>query len=475
MFQSIKKVLTSTKLLKPLVPAGAIAVIIAITLSGYEAPAYQAKAPEINQPDSKTTSNLSLPETTALPDEARTDGTPASGAIDALDAVDESDAEYEDGTYTGSAQGFGGTITVSVTIENGNIASIAIVSASGETPEYLRRAKGVIDSILNQQSTNVDVVSGATYSSNGIIQAVRNALAQASSSKSASSDSSNTDDTSNAEPSSAPAKASQVPAKLSKVDDQDALYKDGVFTGIGEGFGGDISVNVTITNGSIAKIDIVKAADETPEYFDLAKSLTTNIIKEQTTNVDTISGATYSSNGIIEAVRNALAKALIQKETSDNSSDTKSDSSGSTDQSDATESNHENTGSNQDYDSDSSDSDTKEDASTLYKPAEYLVTSTVYCDEDEDFDDYDLSMFITIKNDCISDIRLASESSISKSNLRYTNKALNGLKTAILSMNIADYDEKDDINIDAVSEATCSSDAIKDCIKKALSDAKNDL
>lgn len=60
------------------------------------------------------------------------------------------------------------------------MTAIDIVSAPGETDSFFQRAKGVIDEMLTAQSTDVDVVSGATYSSNGIIGAVKNALLERS-------------------------------------------------------------------------------------------------------------------------------------------------------------------------------------------------------------------------------------------------------------------------------------------------------
>ena len=86
---------------------------------------------------------------------------------------------YTDGTYTGSGTGFGGTITVQVTVSNHKIVSINILDASSETASYFANAQGVISRIISSQSPNVDAVSGATYSSNGIISAVQNALSQA--------------------------------------------------------------------------------------------------------------------------------------------------------------------------------------------------------------------------------------------------------------------------------------------------------
>ena len=80
---------------------------------------------------------------------------------------------YKDGTYEGSGTGFGGTIRVRVTISGGKIAAIDILEASGETASYFASAQGVISSMIAGNTPNVDAVSGATYSSNGIIQQFR--------------------------------------------------------------------------------------------------------------------------------------------------------------------------------------------------------------------------------------------------------------------------------------------------------------
>ena len=87
--------------------------------------------------------------------------------------------KYKDGTYQGSAHGFGGTVTVEVTIEDGYISDIQVVSADGEDAAYYNMAIDVLDSIIADQSCNVDVVSGATYTSNGIIGAAKEALGKA--------------------------------------------------------------------------------------------------------------------------------------------------------------------------------------------------------------------------------------------------------------------------------------------------------
>lgn len=201
---------------------------------------------------------------------------------------------YKDGTYQGSGTGFGGTITVQVTVSGGKITAVDILSASGETGSYFASAQGVVSKVLSSQSPNVDAVSGATYSSNGIIQAIQNALSQAGNSDSA---------TPAATPTPTP-----KPAKKPKKDTS-VSYKDGVYEGQAEGFDGIVTVKVTIKNGKIKKISNTNT--DTPEFFNKAwKTIKSNVISRQSTSeIDTVSGATFSSNGILGALSQALSKA----------------------------------------------------------------------------------------------------------------------------------------------------------------------
>lgn len=102
-----------------------------------------------------------------------------SEETDTEEESDDSENVYKDGTYTGSAQGFGGTITVQVTLASDEITDIQVTSAPGEDSAYLSQGEGVISSIISAQSTDVDTVSGATFSSTGIINAVVDALGKA--------------------------------------------------------------------------------------------------------------------------------------------------------------------------------------------------------------------------------------------------------------------------------------------------------
>lgn len=202
---------------------------------------------------------------------------------------------YKDGTYQGSGTGFGGTITVQVTISGGKIAAIDILSASGETGSYFASAKGVISKMISGQTPNVDAVSGATYSSNGIIQAVQNALSKAA----------NTSVSVTPTPTAKPTpKPTSIPKPSGNV-----TYKDGTYSAEAEGFDGSVKVTITIKNGKITKI--TNTNTDTKEYFSKAwAKIQPAILKKQGVyGVDTVSGATFSSNGILEAAQKALAKA----------------------------------------------------------------------------------------------------------------------------------------------------------------------
>ena len=86
---------------------------------------------------------------------------------------------YQDGTYTGSAEGYGGTVTMEVVIKDGKIDQINPVSHDGEDKAYWDMAVAVIPQIVESQGAQADAVSGATFSSSGIINAVIAALEQA--------------------------------------------------------------------------------------------------------------------------------------------------------------------------------------------------------------------------------------------------------------------------------------------------------
>lgn len=216
---------------------------------------------------------------------------------------------YVDGTYTGSGTGFGGTITVQVTVSNHQIAAINILDASSETAAYFANAQGVISKILASQSPNVDAVSGATYSSNGIIQAVQNALSQAmpSGSQAETTPIPEATPTPGPTPTSTP-EPTKVPVPTPK-SEEEQLYKDGTYTGTGKGYSGTVILTAKIKKGVIISLDVTHT--DTPMFFDKAWGVLENeIIQNQTTEgIDTVSGATFSSKGILSAMKDILKQA----------------------------------------------------------------------------------------------------------------------------------------------------------------------
>lgn len=202
---------------------------------------------------------------------------------------------YPDGVYTGSSRGYGGTVKVEVTMENGAITDLQIIDASHETSSFLKRARRLVNIVLDEQTWEVDAVSEATYTSRGILGAVKNALT--------------------GEAVNNPLPPQPKPAEPLVVEGftQPSAYRDGVYTASAEGFGGPITVQVTILNDKIDSITIVSAEGETSSYFTKARHVISTILDEQTPEVDAISGATYSSTGILNAVKSALASAATEQ------------------------------------------------------------------------------------------------------------------------------------------------------------------
>ena len=202
----------------------------------------------------------------------------------------------KDGEYEGTATGYGGPLTVRITIKGGKLTDIKVVSHT-ETPEYFSRASAVIGKILNSGNVNVDSVSGATISSNAIKKAVADALRKAGSKQ-------------------------QAQTSTVKKDTGNTNLNDGVYTGSGQGFNGPIRVRVTVSGGNITNVEILSHSDDAP-YFNRAEAVIGRLLGKPGKSVDTVSGATYSSRGIIDAVRNALANAGKTNITNTNSNTNK--------------------------------------------------------------------------------------------------------------------------------------------------------
>ena len=237
----------------------------------------------------------------------------AAGSSTSVAQVEDA-AAYKDGTYYGSGTGFGGPLKVMVEISGGKIASIQIVENS-DGSDYISKAASLIDSIITTQSTNVDTVSGATYSSVGIIQAVRDALSQAAVNGTSDTSQNNNNNSNSNNNSSSDDNNSTVTGTVP--------YKEGIYYGTAEGYSGDVSVAVVIQEKTIKAILITESSDD-EAFFNRAMDVVKKVIRTQKTDdVDTVSGATYSSKGLLNAIKNALKQA--EKVTNGESIDEKPD------------------------------------------------------------------------------------------------------------------------------------------------------
>lgn len=285
-----KEVLEKIKVYAPLGVSLVIAACVVISLSGYQTKASEPSKDKKHQVSERVTDT----ETENAAEDTQT----ATGSF-----------ELADGVYKGSATGFSGPVTVAVTIMDKKITSIDILSSTDDEA-FFNRAKGVIDRIIASQSFDVDVVSGATYSSNGIIKAVKNALTG---------EKDNGVTGKSKQESTSDSESDSSLAEIAAVQDASA-YKDGTYYGTGKGFAGTMKVKVDISGGKIASISIVSTKDG-DSYVKSASSLLDTIVEKQSTNVDTVSGATFSSRGIIAAVRSALSQAAVSDNTTGNNTD----------------------------------------------------------------------------------------------------------------------------------------------------------
>lgn len=189
-------------------------------------------------------------------------------------------AQVPDGVYTGTGRGFGGEIVVEVTFAGGELTDVKIVSHSETSGVSDPAISQLPQSLVDQQTLDVDTVSGATMSSNGILDAVRNALAEFGG------------------------------GSADKPIDITTLLP-GKYTGTAKGLRDGFNVEVTVAGGKISEIKVLSNND-TPEYADQAiAGLIPSIIDAQSLEVDLISGASFSSQGLLDAVKNALRSEVV--------------------------------------------------------------------------------------------------------------------------------------------------------------------
>ena len=417
-------ILKKLKSLAPALSAVVVAACIGVSLHGYSTPVYAVDIPEKteNQTDEEASEQT---DADTAEKEKKEDKKKDEDKKEEQKSTAKGSFDVSDGTYYGTGTGFAGKIKVAVTVKDKQITAIEIVENEADDDTFFSRAKGVIDKIISGQTLDVDVVSGATYSSNGIISAVKNALTGAADSGTPASTS-----TGSSGGSSSPAGGS---SSVSTVQDASA-YADGTYYGTGTGFSGALTVEVVISGGKISSIQIIDTSDG-DSYIQSASGLISNIIASQSTNVDTVSGATYSSVGIIEAVRNALSQAAVSSDGNSNSQNNNSSTNG----------NGQNSNNN------SSDNTTTVTGKFPYKEGVYYGTAEGYLD--------DIKVAIVIQDKTLKAVVIVEENDDETFFKRARAVAENMVK-------------KQTADVDVVSGATYSSKGIIGAVKEALKEAE---
>ena len=185
-------------------------------------------------------------------------------------------ATFTPGEYEGSAQGFGGTVTVKVTVDENAVTAVTL-AGENETPALGGVAiEGYATSLVGVSDADaVDVTSGATVTSNAVKEALAAALAAAKGETAA--------------------------------NDAAVAFTAGTYNGTAAGYNGDVELAVTFSDSAVTDIALV-SSKETEHVGDVAfEPLFADIIAANGTGVDGVSGATFTSNAVRGAV-NAAAE-----------------------------------------------------------------------------------------------------------------------------------------------------------------------
>lgn len=192
----------------------------------------------------------------------------------------------EDGVYSGSADGYNGAINVEVTVESGEITDVRVLSHNDSPGISDPAIEEIPAAIVAGNTTEVEVVSGATFTSQGLMAAVNNALA------------------------GEPGEASEAPVEEEVeevvIEPSDNVFTDGTYDATVDGHNGPLSVQVIVEGGVITSVEVTEH-EETEGLADPAiENISANIVTRNGTDVDVVSGATVTSEAIISAVEKAL-------------------------------------------------------------------------------------------------------------------------------------------------------------------------
>ena len=203
-------------------------------------------------------------------------------------AGNNAEGNFQNGIYTGTGEGYRGKVTVTVKVADGKITEL-VLDDYADDKSYMERAKNrIFQEMISRQNTDVDTVSGATYSSNGLIEAVNKVLGN--------------EEGEGKKPEQEESEDKQSFIEAGRFQN----LTDGIYTGSADAFRGDVEVQVTVEKQKVTDISILSYCDTEEYFFRAAPAVIEQMKAEQSLNVDAVSGATYSSNGIIHAVANAL-------------------------------------------------------------------------------------------------------------------------------------------------------------------------
>lgn len=186
---------------------------------------------------------------------------------------------YQPGTYEAVAKGYGGDVKVTIKVDANSIIDVSIIGDDETEGIGSKAIEELPAAIKEAQGANVDVISGATTTSNAIQTALTAALSLAK------------------------GENTEISARM----------EPGTYTGVAQGFAKaeTLSVHVKVNETTIESIEIEQDNGETKVMVEtVEEKLIPRMLKLQSVSVDAISGATATSNAVKTATEDALKQAL---------------------------------------------------------------------------------------------------------------------------------------------------------------------
>ena len=184
---------------------------------------------------------------------------------------------YTAGTYEASAQGFGGAVKVTMTFDANNVTDVTIDASSETEAIGGAAAETLAEAVKKANGGEFDAVSGATLTSNAVKEAVASCIAQAKGEAAA--------------------------------DGGELTYTAGTYTGVGQGYNGPVNLSVTFSDTAITAIE-VGDQKETAHVGDSAYDIMiADAIAANGSGIDAVSGATFTSRAVKEALNDAAQQA----------------------------------------------------------------------------------------------------------------------------------------------------------------------